>query len=331
MYIGISADGINRELSSTLECASLCREYHTSKSLAIPETALLKLASTLPQKIDEQSRERPLFDGPAMARLEWRPTYMEICRGILSSLRHVVNRECKTLDCHVEVDTCPDSCSDYFNRTVDPFGNDYFCKLCDQELSNTYFHCEGCETLLGKDFNICSQCLVENKFLQNKVMHQGKANRMATNFHHVGKTSTECKCRKSANKCSECKKCMFCSCCTCHTSFKKRFRFFTVDHQKQLLDHCKALVGDDEIRYARETENRLDRVVMVPSQRSSVQLPNEVEQERVTMAAGGGCQSDDDRKPAAIGTNGSTAKSCLPYQGSCIQDVEVVSGPRLGK
>ena len=42
--------------------------------------------------------------------------------------------------------------------TVDPFGDDYFCTLCHQELGNTYMHCSGCEALLAKDFNICVQC-----------------------------------------------------------------------------------------------------------------------------------------------------------------------------
>ena len=33
----------------------------------------------------------------------------------------------------------------------------FVCKLCKEELSNVYMHCDGCEKLLNKDFNICQE------------------------------------------------------------------------------------------------------------------------------------------------------------------------------
>ena len=280
MYRGISAKGINRELASTLECASLCREY-SSKSLAIPETALLKLASRLPRKmIDQQSREGPLLHKPAMADTEFRSNWTEIARGILPSLRHVINRECETPDCDSAKrrkansdDVEPDSFLDYAGTTVDPFGNDYYCKLCDHELSNTYYHCEGCETLLAKDFNICLQCFMQKKFLQNTKMHQGKKEAMHSNNHHVGEP-VACKCHPAAaDMCSYCKKSMTCCCCTCHTVFTKRFRFFTKSRLQEILQNVETVVGNNEIPYAKETVNRLNRVAMVPASGVGEQTP----------------------------------------------------------
>lgn len=353
--MGFSAEGINREVSSTLECASLCRKHKTSKSLAIPETAIFKLASGIPSRKNQRCYQKPLFSVPAAAYNELRPTWKDIARGILPSLRYVVKRDChKQWDgCEstkhrrdqgvlLHVDKVPDSHCDAFEHPIDPFGNDYFCKLCDQELSNSYFHCNGCEKLLAKDFNICSQCFEEREFLQNINMSKVTTTAMASNFHHMGKNLGKCTCQRPG-ACLECQKCMICT-CNCHKVFYKRFRFYTEWRQEELLEYCGELVGDDEIQFARETECRLNGEGMVPESDDVVQPHRaqcrlqsvlELRLERVSamMPAGSGDQTDaenSDRKLLAAYEYVTRRPTLVPdvngqKRGSCVQDVVVNS------
>ena len=58
-------------------------------------------------------------------------------------------------------------------------------------------------------------------------------------------------------KCVICKECTWCE-WRCHWNFTKHARFFI---QKALIEfkvNCEALVGDDEVQFARETECRLE-------------------------------------------------------------------------
>ena len=64
-----------------------------------------------------------------------------------------------------------DKLTQHWYFTVDPFGNDFFCALCHQELGNTYMHCSGCEDLLRKDFNICAACQSSDMVMTNYQMH----------------------------------------------------------------------------------------------------------------------------------------------------------------
>ena len=45
--MGLSPEGINREVASTIEWANLCK-YTPGRTLAIPETVVYNLASRLP-------------------------------------------------------------------------------------------------------------------------------------------------------------------------------------------------------------------------------------------------------------------------------------------
>merc|ERR1711862_31189 len=82
---------------------------------------------------------------------------------------------------------------------VDPYGNsDFMCKLCSQELSNIYFHCDGCEQLLSKDFNICIQCYSEKTYMINYQMHPMNPKRHSTinhtgGFHYDRQSRCPCK------------------------------------------------------------------------------------------------------------------------------------------
>jgi len=104
MYRGYDAEGINREIASTVECASLCRQ-HNRQSLAIPETALLQMAKKLNPKLVEvgdlklSSGNSILAFGNSSKKSSPRfcPSDLEICRGILPSLTHIVETNLKAV------------------------------------------------------------------------------------------------------------------------------------------------------------------------------------------------------------------------------------------
>ena len=98
MFKGVTDEGINREVSSTLECARLNRE-HRLQSLAIPETSLLFLAKEkitthqLEAKINA-SNPRFKMNIPRRQRKSERsePDAKTVLRGILPSLEYLVGR-----------------------------------------------------------------------------------------------------------------------------------------------------------------------------------------------------------------------------------------------
>jgi hypothetical protein len=106
MFTGITAEGINRENAAALECTALCRD-NKCKSLAIPETSILRLASQVPSPPHTAAaivEHEPLEQAGCVFRrretmdVEFRPPWKEIARGILPSLRHVVHREAKLVN-----------------------------------------------------------------------------------------------------------------------------------------------------------------------------------------------------------------------------------------
>lgn len=107
---------------------------------------------------------------------------LTVLRGIYPGLKRIIGEQIEMIDAkinesnsdkpyrHVVVKNEPDS--DNGVSTVDPFGNDFFCFLCHQELGNAYMHCNGCEELLQKDFNICLACHSnEDMLLTDVQMH----------------------------------------------------------------------------------------------------------------------------------------------------------------
>lgn len=175
-YRGFTSEAINRELSSMMECAALNR-YHGAQSLAIPETSVLFTAKTLlacakaAHKTNNECmllRNNRVNVSSLESSYNVYPNPMAILRGILPSLAHVVHRHQAAVDnakkivaegtnSTLSLKPYPDSWENCQLSAIDPYGNDYFCKLCQVELSNVYFHCNGCETLLFKDFNICTR------------------------------------------------------------------------------------------------------------------------------------------------------------------------------
>jgi hypothetical protein len=155
-YRGYTSDGINNELSSMMECAALNRD-RSLQSLAIPETSILFTARAF-LAIAEKSTSLSTTSYKNCNLVS--PEPISVLRGILPSLSRVVAahkvaaKSCK-LSTTLRTVPLPDSSQNPSQATIDPYGSDYFCKICNYELSNIYLHCYGCEMLLQKDFNIC--------------------------------------------------------------------------------------------------------------------------------------------------------------------------------
>jgi len=133
---------------------------------------------------------------------------------------------------------------------LDPFGDDFFCKLCFTELSNLYMHCNGCEELLKKDFNICMDCHSTGKFKRYHPMCSDNNERDSL-IHHTGDMTTTvrhptCQCERLP-RCLNCQKCTGCS-CTCHTQFTLNFRFMGLEEEVDLLQRVTAVVKNFQIK-----------------------------------------------------------------------------------
>ena len=119
MYRGVTSEGINREIVSTLDCAELLR-HHRIQSLAIPETAILHMASHFVSEYEhEQEQEKSVPLSAIRGRetsflpsqglssdydrfgslLSYRgPSSIDVLRGLLEPLRCIVNKHNKTIE-----------------------------------------------------------------------------------------------------------------------------------------------------------------------------------------------------------------------------------------
>jgi len=262
MFKGVTSAGINREVLSVLE-ASILNRKRGKMSLAIPEMALLQMAKfTPPIKAVDSVHHMGVSgmvgfikNGQDIAKgIDARITN-EACLGILPGLRHVVKEHVNTMEIasreacqsllrgkRVTISKRPNTHENPSSFPVDPYGNnDFFCKLCNQELSNVYFHCDGCEQLLSKDFNICRKCHAEKMFCQTIQMHPSNPKRHST-LNHTGRMNydrgSRCPCRNGP----ACKICHFCSGCSCrcHTWFTLHYRLFNKDEETALLARVEA-------------------------------------------------------------------------------------------
>lgn len=274
-----SAEVINREIASILECASQCRRNgRTAKSLAIPVLCVLKYASVISSLHSKGASKLP------MPGSQYRAGMREIACGLVPALQHILGRERAILERmdsrrqqHV---VNPDTHSRRQMEVTDPMGDDYFCKICSEELGNCYLHCRGCEQLLERDFNVCSGCYIEGKYKCFRKMHPTSGEeKHFSDVHHTGDNTAKraCTCKRSCDAgdstlCAGCTvtqagrpvpRCKKCS-CTCHQVFDLRYRFFKPESIEKFLNDCVAFANNAKVTYKEETLARLNGEPMVP-------------------------------------------------------------------
>lgn len=222
LYLGCSKEGIRDVLDNSWECAEICRELELS-SLAPMETAILKLAATIPHKEQGSLLETMLFPNSC------RPATGTLARGIVTYLDRIHQRD-QELGYTVAKAATPDYDFRWDVETgkVDAFANtDFQCKICLQELSNSYLHCQGCLDIDKYDYNICLSCYQEGRFYSR----------------HVGREKNDqrkCKCTKTAKLCSNCGLCTVHRACLCHANFIHHYRFYLDSAYTQFVANCKS-------------------------------------------------------------------------------------------
>jgi hypothetical protein len=117
----------------------------------------------------------------------------------------------------------------------------FFCKVCCTELSNHYMHCLGCENILQKDFNICSNCHKLGCYKSFFQMHQTNGEGLSTVNHTGSAPNTQCQCENVVDECIFCEKCT--ACCTCHQRFTLHYRFMTLKQEQELLEKSRSIVS----------------------------------------------------------------------------------------
>ena len=250
MYLGNSSEGVNREVVSILECTAI-NKILRKLSLAIPELCILALAqkhmshihSKMPFSTSFLTSKRTLLPNQNDAD-------HKVLSGILPALQFLI-AQCVGTDYNdttedtINIAKRPNSWENPDLFAFDPYGNtDYFCKICSCELSNIYMHCDGCENLLFKDFNICVTCHAYKKFVAKIAMHPNKPEGGHSSVNHVGDNTCNngkrCRC-KFGPQCTICSFCLGCS-CQCHRSFTMHYRFLNNHDENELLVQVTSVV-----------------------------------------------------------------------------------------
>ena len=243
----MKAETINKFCAAAIECQNLCRKYDTAQPLAITESAILWHANAVQSYAKNCTRYELTED---LSRIK------EIARGILPSLRYIADRDAVRKRDLSESNFLtfaekPDDRDTVGN--AEPFGVDgYHCQVCSVELSNAYFHCDGCE-YSGNDFNLCTDCYVAKKYIGRPHYDRCTCGPRA----RVSCTCRELRC--NIKGCAEGRK--PCS-CTCHERFHRRTRFYTDDEIQKLVSAAESMAGA-EVKYHEETTMRLRNRPMV--------------------------------------------------------------------
>lgn len=162
MFMGHTQKGIRSEIKCTMDCEALAFK-NSARSLATPELCVIEMAK------EELARLQSLS-----ASERFSSSSLMILKSILPFVLHSIKKQIDGINKFTGMGTKISSVPDAQQKdsTVDAFGNDYYCRICQRELCNIYFHCEGCEHLLGKDFNVCPECHEDpSKLNVNVQMH----------------------------------------------------------------------------------------------------------------------------------------------------------------
>lgn len=270
IFKGVTSEGIKNEVSSVLECSRLNRKNNL-QSLAIPETSLLFLAKENVAKYKAASTHEP------ESLIQCRPMSMSVVEGhshglepspmtvlsaILPFLQGVVSQHEEASGwtetgkpgerkrAKISIDKTPNSWRNPDTSPLDPYGiDDFVCKICDAELSNIYMHCNGCENLLSRDFNICIACHEEGHYGQDYEMLPYSTTIHTSALLHTGSMNGDsksfpCRCQKGT-LCLRCKYCTGCS-CQCHRQFTLYYRFMRIKDELQLLTDVQTIVANSK-------------------------------------------------------------------------------------
>lgn len=150
--MGSTPEAINRELSTMIEAALVCRKRN-ARALGTTEFALWNLGMELKRMIlDEEENGAPFSDRD-----------YRLCRGILPSLRSVVRREFgPTPACVITHNQAREGAASVdVNMDDSPDEGDYNCQICNFELANTYVR-----RLRGNSQRLCVLCQDEGLGVQ---------------------------------------------------------------------------------------------------------------------------------------------------------------------
>jgi hypothetical protein len=244
-YLGYDAPGINREVLYTLESSAL-NQQNQRTSLAVAQLALLKWVRKYMQ--DGSGKRSALYSfhanqAPSTDNLS--TPSQEHLAGLYPAVERVLQNQMEMINfAHQQADSNAGVHNldiakyvDKYDLAVDPYDCDFFCKLCSQELANAYFHCQGCEELIDKDFNICFECFRSGAYKNFHDMHPHKNVPVSSTTHHTGNHCGNADCSHDL-PCSVCSHCTSCS-CTCHRHFVLRCRFLDEDELNEMAKFWK--------------------------------------------------------------------------------------------
>ena len=191
---------------------------------------------------------------------------------------------------------------------VDPYGvTGFFCQLCHMELSNMYLHCEGCEIILNKDFNICLRCYQEERDKVFVKMHPTDCDTLSS-AHHTGnypKASKAGSCKpKEFTKCKYCQSCPCCS-CSCHLRYSAHLRFFNEENEEAVLKRVEEAVGKD----ADERDETFQRLHQAATGTSFEEIKKRSDPEDDSGTEKGGPRVDN-----GVGSGGLKDNICQPVK-----------------
>jgi hypothetical protein len=265
-YAGVTPEGINREMASTLEFALRNRNLSQPKqSLAIPKMSLIATCNDAISYLEKADTTSFDITIGKVDKAKKKENY-DMLKGLFPALAFVLRMEQEVYDLAVTAgrdifhrDFWPNSWENSLAFPLDPFGNsDYFCKICYQELPNSYLHCNGCEDLLLKDLNVCTEChsgLMHERFIGMSTRSQAQNSALNHTGHFKAKKHKACQCQ-DADNCVLCEGCCECS-CTCHKSFSLHQRMWDNEKLSYVLAKAKNIVGNDKVEHFDEVEHRL--------------------------------------------------------------------------
>ena len=224
--MGDTVSTMRNEISTMLASTAKAR-LHRILVPAMPETALLRMASHLSQGRDADPK---------------------LCQGILPALQHLVKKE-GAVDQHARVaaelwsyqlsirtgaivDLDPRKCP------TDAHGSEYYCKVCLKELGNSFFHCEGCE-IMQQCFDICIDC-----FALGLDRDYPTRDHTTAVVQHPSRSNLLCACTGSV--CPKCHACIQCQ-CSCHKSFSLNRRWDSVSSLQSVCELINHHAGPSDL------------------------------------------------------------------------------------